>query len=140
MASLMRFGTLFRLFFFSVICLLSCSLSLISLSLSYIGSPLPPDLTAGFMVPTLSIVTACPCQFPEVQELTFYPLSLGCNIRTSPGWDWGPRQPHHGYSFSWLGFSGSWPAASPRYTLCMQNVNVFVVFLSRPRRIGFGVT
>ena len=59
----------------SVICLLFCSLYLISLPLSYIGFPLPPDLTSGSIVPTLSVVTGCPCQFPEVQELTFYHLS-----------------------------------------------------------------
>lgn len=59
----MQFGTLFRLI--SVICFFFYSLYFISLLLSYTGSPLPPDLTSGFIVPALSIVTGCPCQFPR---------------------------------------------------------------------------
>lgn len=80
----------------SVIYLLFCSLYLISLPVSYIGSPLLPDLTSGFIVPTLSIVTGCLCQFSEVQELTFYHLShrmrhldlswLGLGPMSAPPW------------------------------------------------------
>lgn len=65
---------------------------------------------------------------------------VGCDIWTYPGWGWGPCQPHHGFSFSWLGLPGSWSAASPRSSLCMKSVVVFVASLSHLRGVGFGVT
>lgn len=104
----LKFYFIQTLFFSSVICLLSCSSYFISLSLSYIGSSPPSDLTSGFIVPTLSIVTGCPCQFPEVRELTFYHLS--CRMRH--------------LDLSWLGLGPM--SASPWLLLSLVGVSWFL--------------
>lgn len=98
---------LFRLFFF-LLSSVSCLVLHISLSLSYIGSSLPPDLTSGFIVPTLTIITGCPCQFPEVRELTFYHLSS--------------RMRH--LDLSWLGLGPM--SASPWLLLSLVGVSWFL--------------